>query len=184
MQGANDLLSHLDSVLFDQSMLRTRIAEMGEKITQDFQGEPLLIVAILKGSALFMADLIREIHLPVEIDTLNAASYHGEMKSSGEVSLDREGLPDVKNRHVLVVDDILDTGRTLAAIKETLQSESDVKSIKTAVLLKKNIEREVEIEVDYFGFEIGSEFVVGYGLDYQGRYRNLPVVGVLKEEFV
>lgn len=174
----------LERILFDQGAIRERIAGMGKQIADDFHGEPLTIVAVLQGGVLFMADLIREIHLPLRIDTVSVSSYHGGTESSGTVTFLQEKLPKIEGRNVLVVDDILDTGRTLSAICERLKRECRPQSIRTAVLLSKKIERSVEFEADYVGFEIGNEFVVGYGLDYQDEYRNLPMIGVLKAEWI
>lgn len=185
MSGENaELSSRLDKILFDQAKIRECIASMGAGITEDYHGEPLTIIVVLQGGALFMADLIREIHLPLRIDSISVASYHGGTKSSGVVTFLQDKLPDIEGRHVLLVDDILDTGRTISAIAEKLREEGKPKSLKIAVLLKKSIDRAVVVDADYWGFEVGNEFVVGYGLDYQGEYRNLPVIGVLKEEFI
>lgn len=179
-----NLGQRLDRILFDQSTIRECIAKMGEQITRDFQDEPLTIVAVLQGGALFMADLIREIHLPLRIDAISVASYHGGTESSGTVTFLQDKLPNIEGRNVLVVDDILDTGRTLSVICDRFRADCNPKSVRSAVLLSKKIERSVKIEADYVGFEIGNEFVVGYGLDYEDDYRNLPVIGVLKEEWI
>ncbi len=184
--GQNEpiLGERLERVLFDQGTIRECIAGMGERIARDFHGEPLTIVAVLQGGALFMADLIREIHLPLRIDAVSVSSYLGGTESSGKVTFLQEKLSNIEGRNVLVVDDILDTGRTLSAICSRFREECRPKSIRTAVLLSKKIERSVEFEADYVGFEIGNEFVVGYGLDYQDEYRNLPMIGVLKDEWI
>jgi len=174
----------LDRVLFDQAAIRTRIAEMGGAITRDYEGREVVIVAVLQGGAVFMADLIREIRLPLKIDSISVASYHGGTSSSGRVSFHQNRMPEVEGKDVVVLDDILDSGRTLSAIVSRLEGECGPASVRTAVLLSKRIERTVPIQADYVGFEIGDEFVVGYGLDYRGRYRNLPVVGVLKEQCI
>jgi hypoxanthine phosphoribosyltransferase len=172
----------LDQVLFDQLTIRKRVADMGAAISQDYEGREIVIVAVLQGGALFMADLIREIHLPMKIDSISVASYHGGTESSGTVTFHQSRFPDVEGKEVIVLDDILDSGRTLSAIVRKLNEEATPVSVRTAVFLSKKIERAVPIEADYIGFEVGNEFVVGYGLDYDGRYRNLPVVGVLKPE--
>lgn len=173
---------HLEEVLFDQASIRARVLEMGREITDDYGGGEVVIVAVLQGGALFMADLIREIHLPLKLDSITVASYHGGTRSSGRVTFHQNRLPDVAGKDVIVLDDILDSGRTLGAIVRRLRDECDPRSVRTAVFLSKRIERAEPIEADYVGFEVGNEFVVGYGLDYGGRYRNLPVVGVLKSE--
>ena len=131
-----------------------------------------------------MADLLRRIHLPLSLDCLSVSSYHGGTESSGHVTFDQTSLPDVAGRHVLIVDDILDTGRTLNAICHRLREEAKPASVKVCVLLRKLKDRAEECEADYAGFDIADEFVVGYGLDYQERYRNLPFIGVLKPEVI
>lgn len=177
------LYDHLDRILFDGEAIRGRVVEMGAAISRDYEGLPLTIVTILQGGAVFMADLIREIHLPLKIESVSVASYHGEIVSSGKVTFHQTRLPDLEGRHVLVLDDILDTGRTLTAIVNRFRDECGPLSVKTCVLLSKKIERPVDIEADYCGYEIGDDFVVGYGLDFKGEYRNLPVIGVLGEAF-
>ncbi len=168
-------------VLIDEEVIVRRVGTVAEKILLDFTGEEILVVGILKGALVFMADLCRRLPVPLQIETLNVASYHGGTQSSGVVEfLDGKSL-DVAGRQVLLIDDILDTGRTLRAVKDSLL-EMGARKVKTVVLLSKVKERAEEVNADYVGFEIGDEFVVGYGLDYQGRYRNLPYVGVLKEE--
>jgi len=175
---------HLERILFDQARIRERVAEMGAQISKEYAGDGLTIVAVLQGGALFMADLIREIQLPLQLESISVASYHGGTSSSGAVTFHQSRLPEVEGSDVLILDDILDTGRTMAAIEGKLEKECSPKSVKSAVLLSKNIERAVEFEADYVGFEVGDEFVVGYGLDYRGHYRNLPVIGVLKPEYI
>lgn len=185
MEGpAHRLADHLEKVLFDQQTIRARVAEMGEQITQDYSGEPLTIVAVLQGGALFLADLIREIRLPLEIDSISVASYHGGTESSGRVDFHQTRMPSVAGANVLVLDDILDSGRTMSAIVARLEEECKPKSVRSVVLLSKSVARAEPVEADYAGFEVGDEFVVGYGLDYRGLYRNLPVIGVLKPEYI
>lgn len=174
----------LERILFDQAAIRRCIAEMGARITEDFAGGDLTIVAVLQGGVLFLADLIREIRLPLRMDSISVASYHGGTQSSGTVDFHQSRLPEVEGRDVVVLDDILDSGRTLAAIMDRIASECRPRSLRSAVLLSKRVERAVPIEADYRGFEIGDDFVVGYGLDYRGEYRNLPVIGVLKSEWI
>jgi hypoxanthine phosphoribosyltransferase len=141
-------------------------------------------VTILQGGMVFMADLIREIHLPLTIGSVSVASYHGGTKSSGTVTFHQSKMPDIEGKHVLVLDDILDTGRTLTAILSRFEEECEPASMKVCVLLEKRVERTETVEADYCGFSIDDEFVVGYGLDYDGEYRNLPMIGVLSEEFI
>lgn len=156
---------------------------MGEEITRDYFGKDLSIVTILQGGAVFMADLIREIPLPLKTGSISVASYEGS-QSTGTVTFLQNELPDLAGRHVLILDDILDTGRTLDAIRRRIMEECSPASVKIVVLLSKRIERAEKIEADYVGFEVGNEFVVGYGLDYNGEYRNMPMIGVLKKEYV
>jgi hypoxanthine phosphoribosyltransferase len=178
------LETRLERVLFDQSAIRERIARMGSEITEDYAGRSLTIVAVLQGGVLFLADLIREIRLPLRMDSISVASYHGGTTSSGSVTFHQTRLPEVEGRDVLVLDDILDSGRTLSAILGRLEEECRPRSLRSAVLLSKRVERAVPIEADYSGFEVGNEFVVGYGLDYRGEYRNLPMIGVLKRDWI
>lgn len=179
-----DQSSHLERTLFEQSAIRTRVSEMGREITRDYEGGPLFIITVLQGGILFMADLIREINLPLQLDSISVASYHGATASSGEVTFHQIRMPEVRGRDVLILDDILDTGRTLAAIKRKLTADCAPKSLRSAVLLSKRVARAEEVEADYVGFEVGNEFVVGYGLDYRGEYRNLPMIGVLKSKYI
>jgi hypoxanthine phosphoribosyltransferase len=166
-------------VLIAEEVIEKRLDVIARKVHADFSGEDSLqVVALLKGAFVFMADLLRRVPLRLEIECLNVASYHGGTESSGQVDfLDRK-LPDVNGRCVLLIDDILDTGRTLAAVTEKLR-EMGAREVKTCVLLTKDKERAQEVKADYSGFEIADEFVVGYGLDFDGKYRNLPYVGVL-----
>jgi hypoxanthine phosphoribosyltransferase len=180
----NRLDDRLERILFDQATIRSCIAEMGAKITADYAGGDLTIVAVLQGGVLFLADLIREIRLPLRMDSISVASYHGGTTSSGTVTFHQNRLPDIEGRDVIVLDDILDSGRTLSAIMERIEAECRPRSLRSAVLLSKRVERAIDIEADYRGFDIGDEFVVGYGLDYQGEYRNLPMIGVLKREWI
>ena len=176
--GMND---DIGKVLIDEEVIVRRLDKLAEKILKDFEGEEILVVGIMKGALVFMADLCRRLPVPLQIETLNVASYHGGRESSGVVEFLDAKLPEVEGQGVLLIDDILDTGRTLKAVKDRL-FEMGAAKVGTAVLLSKEKERAEEVKADYVGFEIGDEFVVGYGLDYQGRYRNLPFVGVLKEE--
>lgn len=178
------LHNRLERVLFDQSAIRERIARIGAEITRDYEGRSLTIVAVMQGGVLFLADLIREIHLPLMMDSVSVASYHGGTRSSGTVTFHQSRLPEVADRDVLVLDDILDSGRTLSAILGRIREECRPRSLRSAVLLTKRVDRAAPIEADYHGFEIGDEFVVGYGLDYKGEYRNLPVIGVLAREWI
>lgn len=169
----------VDRVLIDEKVIEKRLDAMAAEIDREFPTGPIVAIVLLKGAFVFAADLLRRIPRPLEIECLNVASYHGGTESSGVVKFLDHSLPDVKGRHVLLLDDILDTGRTLKAVSERLLQEGCA-AVHTGVLLAKDRPREEDVQADYVGFEIGDEFVVGYGLDYKGRYRNLPFVGVLK----
>lgn len=174
----------IEKVLIAEEVIEKRLDIIAERIRADFADEPSLqVVAILKGALVFMADLLRRVPLRLEIECLNVASYHGGTESSGQVDFLDQKLPDVKGRCVLLIDDILDTGRTLDAVTVKLR-EMGAREVKTCVLLTKDKERAAEVEADYSAFEIADEFVVGYGLDYDGKYRNLPYVGVLSPSVI
>lgn len=174
----------IEKVLVAEEVIEKRLDVIAELITADFGNEETLqAVAILKGALVFMADLLRRVPLKLDLECLNVASYHGGTESSGQVDFLDQNFPEVKGRTILLLDDILDTGRTLQAVSAKLL-EMGAKEVKTCVLLSKDKKRAAEVEADYFAFEIGDEFVVGYGLDYEGKYRNLPYVGVLKSEVI
>lgn len=182
----------IDRVLIDEEVIERRLDRLARSIEENFGGEEVLqVVGILKGALVFLADLLRRVPLKLEIECLNVASYHGGTESSGVVNFLDQNLPDFHGRSVLVVDDILDTGRTLAAVRAKLL-EQGAREVKTCVLLTKVKARDggedghgaVLKVADYSAFEIGDEFVVGYGLDYEGKYRNLPFVGVLKPDVI
>ncbi len=173
----------IERILIDEAVIVRRLDSMAKEIDRDFPEGTMVVIILLKGALVFAADLLRRIERPLEIECLNVASYHGGTESSGKVDFLDRHFPEVKGRHVLLLDDILDTGRTLHAVAGRLKEEGAV-AVHTGVLLAKDKKRAEEVEADYTGFEIGDEFVVGYGLDYRGKYRNLPYVGVLKEEAV
>jgi len=176
------MLNDLERILFHEQTILSRLDELAGEITEAYRGKELTVIAVLNGSLIFAADLLRRIPLPLKLDCLGVASYHGGTESSGEVTFKQLSIPDIDGRHVLVIDDILDSGRTLHAIGARLRSEARPASVRICVLLRKRIVRAQELEADFVGFDIGGEFVVGYGLDYQERYRNLPFVGVLRRE--
>ena len=173
----------LDRVLFDEATILRRLDELAMQISADYRDRELTVIAILNGSLMFMADLLRRIPLPLRLDCLSVASYHGGLQTSGEIIFRQVAQPDVARRDILLLDDILDSGTTINAIREKLQTASP-KSIRVCVLLRKIKERARPIEADYVGFDIADEFVVGYGLDYGEGYRNLPCIGVLKKELM
>lgn len=178
----NTQMDALERILFDAPLIAARLDEMATEIIAFYQDKPLTVLAILNGSLVFAADLLRRIPLPLQLECLSVASYHGGTESSGTVTFLQTNLPDVSGRHVLILDDILDTGRTLHAVRQRLISESAPLSVRVGVLLRKKKDRAKSLNADYTGFDIEDEFVVGYGLDYQGHYRNLPMVGVLRQD--
>jgi hypoxanthine phosphoribosyltransferase len=173
----------LEKVLFDEPAIHRRLDDMAAQISNDYRDRDLTVIAVLHGSLMFVADLLRRIPLPLKLDCLSVASYHGKAQSSGEVVFKQITLPDVGDRDILVLDDILDSGFTLAAVCETLETARP-HSIRICVLLSKKKQRAREVDADYIGFEIEDEFVVGYGLDFRERYRNLPYIGVLRKELL
>jgi len=175
--------SDIERVLFDEAAIHKRLEEIAAQITADYRDRELTVIGVLTGSFILMSDLLRRIPLPLKLDCLTVSSYHGKTQTSGEVIFKQPPLPDVLDRDVLIIDDILDTGHTLAAIREKLE-QAGPRSMRVAVLLSKKKQRAREVDVDYVGFEIEDEFVVGYGLDFMERYRNLPYIGVLKKELI
>jgi hypoxanthine phosphoribosyltransferase len=173
----------LERILFHETTILSRLDQLAAQISQAYRDRELTVVAVLNGSLMFMADLLRRIPLPLKLDCLSVASYHGKAETSGEVVFKQIALPDVMDRHVLILDDILDSGHTLAAIREKLESAKP-KSIGVCVLLSKKKDRARPVDADYVGFEIEDEFVVGYGLDFMERYRNLPYIGVLRRDLI
>jgi len=170
----------IDRILYEAEAIQGRIEELAARITEDYRGKELTVVAVLTGALIFTADLLRRVPLPLKLDCVSVASYHGATETSGEVKFDQLSLPDIGGRHVLIVDDILDSGLTLDAIMAKFQRECAPLSVRICVLLSKQRRRRKEIAADYVGFEIEDEFVVGYGMDYLERYRNLPFIGVLR----
>ena len=164
-------------ILFSEEEIDARVAQLGAELTTDYQGHDLLIVGVLNGSVIFLADLTRRVTLAHELGFVQASSYRGEATEAGSLQLQVESLPPVEGRDVLLLDDIFDTGNTLARLSEVIASRKP-KTLKTAVLLWKQGRAEVTLEPDYFGFKIPDEFVVGYGLDYNDRYRHLPHIAV------
>jgi hypoxanthine phosphoribosyltransferase len=168
----------MESVLISEAQLKTRVTELAREIAADFAGRDLMVVSLLNGTVLFLADLIRRLALPLRLDFIGVSSY-GQGTVSRELIFTKELRLDVRSRDVLLVDDILDTGRTLSSVMARLQRLGP-RVIRTCVLLDKPARRVEKIEADYVGFTIPDFFVVGYGLDFAERYRNLPFIGVLK----
>jgi len=176
--------NHLDRVLYDESTILARLDEMAGEIARDYEAKELTVVAVMNGSLMVHGDLLRRIPLPLRIDSIGVSSYHGETRSSGTIEFTTQALPDIDGRHVLILDDILDSGETLHAIRHRLTTERSPESVRICVLLRKQRPRTRQVDADYLGFEIADEFVVGYGLDYQERYRNLPLIGVLSSSHI
>jgi hypoxanthine phosphoribosyltransferase len=174
------LAENIQSVLLTERQISARIAELAAEIEAREPRLDLTMLVLLHGSLLFAADLMRALTLPLYLESFRVTSYHGGTSSSGQLTMNPESLSGLRGRHVLVVDDILDTGRTLSAVSQLLTGEAGAASVRSCVLLDKQVSRAVPYEADYVGFQIGDEFVVGYGLDYDGRYRNLPYIGTLK----
>ncbi|MCB1224586.1 MAG: hypoxanthine phosphoribosyltransferase [Verrucomicrobiales bacterium] len=173
------VLSDLERVLLDAEEISLRVAAMAAEVQRDCAGQVLTVVALMDGALFFVADLLRQVDLPVRLVTLSASSYYGGTESSGQLRVAWPPDFDVKNQHVLVLDDILDTGLTLGKIRDHLEALQPA-WLRVGVLLAKRRPRARQVVVEYLGFEIEDEFVVGYGMDYEGRFRNLPCVGVLK----
>ena len=173
----------LERVLFDEPAIHRRLDDIAAQVSSDYRDRELTVIAVLHGSLMFVADLLRRIPLPLKLDCLSVASYHGKAQTSSEVVFKEVTVPDVVGRDVLILDDILDSGHTLAAIRERLDTAKP-RSIRVCVLLSKKKQRAREVNADYVGFEIEDEFVVGYGLDFRERYRNLPYIGVLRKELL
>jgi hypoxanthine phosphoribosyltransferase len=177
------MLRDIQKVLYHESTILSRLDELASKITEDYREKDVTIIAILNGSFIFMADLLRRVPIHLQVDCLSVSSYHGT-KSSGGVNFRQTQIAETRGRHVLILDDILDSGVTLHAIREHLAAESGALSLRICVLLRKKIDRPRLVDADYVGFDIPNEFVVGYGLDYNQRYRNLPFIGVLTDEAI
>ncbi|ADL08811.1 hypoxanthine phosphoribosyltransferase [Thermosediminibacter oceani] len=178
------MLEDIKEILITEEEIKNKLRELGEKITRDYKDKDnVLVVGVLKGAVLFIADLIRHIQLPVQLDFMAVSSYGASTKSSGVVRILKDLDEEVEGKHILIVEDIIDSGLTLSYLYSMLKSRKPA-SIKICTLLDKPSRRKVDIEVDYLGFEIPDLFVVGYGLDYNEKYRNLPFIGILKPEVV
>jgi len=165
--------------LIEAAEIQAKVAQLGGQIADDYRGRPLTVIGVLTGSVILVSDLIRCIDLPLRVSMIQASSYRGKATVPGGISLDLSRLPDIRGRNVLVVDDILDTGHTLAAVIGHLRA-AQACSVRGAVLLWKERRRETEWQPDYFGFKIPDVFVVGYGLDYNDEHRSLPYVAALE----
>jgi hypoxanthine phosphoribosyltransferase len=173
----------VQEVLIEEDRLRARIAELGEEISLDYAGRDLLLIGVLKGAVFFMADLMRQLTMPCEIDFMAISSYGAATDSSGVVRILKDLDINIEGREVLVVEDIIDSGLTLSYLIRNLEAR-DPASLEICALMTKPDRREIEVPVRYVGFEIPNRFVIGYGLDYGERYRNLPYVAVLDPDLV
>lgn len=176
-----DMNADILHTVYTEEQIQNRVRELGEEISRDYGDEPVLLVAVLRGAAIFVADLSRAISSPVELDFMAVSSYGSSTKSSGVVRILKDLDETIEGRHVLVCEDILDTGLTLKYLLRNLASRKP-KSLEVVALLSKEGKQRVPIQCKYVGFDVPDEFVVGYGLDYAEKYRNLPYVGVLKPE--
>jgi hypoxanthine phosphoribosyltransferase len=178
-----ELESGVGEILIDEARLQARVAELGRDVSLEYAGRDLLLVGVLKGAVFFMADLMRAITVPCEIDFMAISSYGASTDSSGVVRILKDLDINIEGRHVLVVEDIVDSGLTLSYLIRNLESREPA-SLAVCALLTKPERRENDVDIDYVGFEIPNKFVIGYGLDFAERYRNLPYVGVLHDDLM
>ncbi len=181
MSQVNELHAAVETVLVDEAALQGRIVELGAEVCADYRGRDLVLVGVLKGAIFFMADLMRAIEIPCEVDFMAVSSYGAGVDSSGVVRILKDLDVSIEGRDVLVVEDIVDSGLTLSYLLRTLEAR-EPSSIEVCALLTKPERRENDVHCRYVGFEIPNRFVIGYGLDFAERYRNLPYVGVLRDE--
>ena len=175
------MLNDIQQILFSKEQIAERIKELGKTLSEDYAGKDPIFVCILKGSSLFFADLVREITAQIYFDFMSISSYGDEFISSGQVKLMKDLDTPIENRHVVIVEDIVDTGTTLSYLVKNLEARSPA-SVKICTLLDKECHRKTDITPDYCGFKVGDHFVVGYGLDFEGGYRHLPFIGIMKPE--
>jgi hypoxanthine phosphoribosyltransferase len=181
--SATDLDRAVGEVLIEEDRLQARIRDLGRELSADYGGRELLLVGVLKGAVFFMADLMRSITVPCEIDFMAISSYGASTDSSGVVRILKDLDINIEGRDVLVVEDIIDSGLTLSYLVRNLESRAPA-SLEVCALLTKPTRREIDVDVRYVGFEIPNRFVIGYGLDFAERYRNLPYVGVLRDDLM
>ena len=172
--------SEISEILFTEPEICERVAQLGRQITEDYRNRDLVVIGVLTGAVTFVADLIRQVELNLTIDFVSMASYGVATRSSGEVRMLKDIGHPVEGKDILIVEDIIDTGLTLRYLLETIQARHPA-SVETCVLLDKPSRRQVDVPVKYTGFEIEDRFVVGYGLDFAGHYRNLPFIGILNQ---
>ena len=171
----------IEKILITETKLQERIKQLGEQISKDYEGKNPVMICILKGGIVFLSDLMRNISTKVELDFMSLSSYGDSTKSSGVVRIKKDIDVDIANRDVIIVEDIVDSGLTLKYLDEYFMQHNP-NSVKICTLLDKPNAHQIDIKIDYLGFEVGNEFVVGYGLDYAQNYRNLPYIGILKKE--
>ena len=181
MTKTGELSTAVEEVLIDEQALAQRVTELGAEISEDYRGRDLLLVGVLKGAVFFIADLMRSMDVPCEVDFMAISSYGSATDSSGVVRLLKDLDLSIEGRNVLVVEDIVDSGLTLAYLVRTLKALSPA-SLEICALMTKPARRRVDVDCRYIGFEIPERFVIGYGLDFAERYRNLPYVGVIRDE--
>lgn len=167
-------------VMIDEELLQEKIVQLAQQITDDYQGKTIHLLCILKGSVLFCADLMKSIKLPLEVSFMSLSSYGDQQESSGQVQFLSQLPPELKHQHILIVEDIVDSGLTLTKLTEVMHRELTPASLKIASLLFKPKKLKYPLNIDYLGFSIEDRFVIGYGLDYAQKYRNLPYIGVLE----
>lgn len=171
----------IGKILIGEADIKRRVKELGEEISQDYQGKTPILVSVLKGGIIFLSDLMRELKILHEVDFMSVSSYNGRIRSSGVVRILQDLSINIEGQDVIIIEDIVDSGMTLDYIRHILLARHP-KSLRICTLLDKRVARTIEVPIDYVGFEIPDEFVIGYGLDYAERYRNLPYVAVMKVE--
>lgn len=171
----------IEKILFSEEQINEAVKRLGKRLSEDYRGKNPLLVCILKGSVIFTADLMRSMEIPLNVDFMVVESYGQNTFSSGVIKVKKDLETDIKDRHVIIVEDILDSGITLHSLKKLLEERKPA-SVKIVTFLDKQVERKVDIKADYKGFDIENQFIVGYGLDYAQDYRQLPYIGILKHE--
>ena len=173
-----DMITEKDlKVLFSEAEIQNAIKKLGDKINNDYKGEELFLVCVLKGAVMFMVDLAKHLKMPVDMEFIRLSSYGSGFTSTGKVNAVDISLPDLNGKNVLIIEDIIDTGHTARFLMDFMKHNFKTKSVKFCSLLDKKIKREVDINPDYYGLDVDDKFLVGYGLDYDGFYRNLPYIG-------
>lgn len=171
----------IERVLFTEEQIKSRVAELGRQLSREYEGKDFVVMGVLRGGAVFCADLIRAIDIPLELSFIEASSYKDATTPQGDVWVSYSKDFTAAGKHILIAEDIIDTGHTLKAVKERLLKEGAL-SVKTCCILNKPSRRQANITADYVGFDIPDEFVVGYGLDYASKYRNLPYIGIISRK--